>query len=117
MLSVNGGVTVADIFYNYWCEDCEHEVDRASDYETVCSRCGSHNILKRKYIICPECGDEVNLSSNTNECWECGTLYNAFGQELANPNEWSDEDFYDYFGPQSEVDECKELYLFDEFNI
>lgn len=81
-----------------YCRDCEHTtiLDHS---ECECPECGSRDIYKTRVIVC-DCGTTVYLGGFTNECDGCGALYNGFGQRLADPSEWDEEDRYACFGPQ-----------------
>ena len=84
-----------------YCHNCGLEKDYDSEYDAPheCPKCGKW--LHRSYHITCDCGEDVWLTSNYNEC-DCGRAYNRFGQQLADPNEWDDEDRYGTFGPQNE---------------
>lgn len=86
-----------------WCTECDYN-DDLIEYEAIdlefCPVCGS-DIDSYKYGECDHCGSTVPLTAFTNQCPECGALYNSFGQKLAPPEEWDDEDRYYSFGPQN----------------
>jgi DNA-directed RNA polymerase subunit RPC12/RpoP len=90
----------------YVCTDCQKETQLGyEDYEFECE-CGSRNYYHTEIIICPHCGEEVCLNSFNiiNEC-DCGAIFNNFGQELDNPNNWDTADYYGTFGPLNGPDE------------
>ena len=80
-----------------YCNECEHE-DRYEDeceaewkkYGTThrCSKCGSENVYRSHFVVC-HCGTTVYLSGDT-QCDGCGQWYNAFGQELKDPEFWEE---------------------------
>lgn len=83
-----------------YCRDCGFEtVTEHSEY--VCPECAGLDVFNCSFITC-DCGERVYTNHFTNECPECGKFYNAFGQELAPPEEWDDDDRYDAFGPQED---------------
>lgn len=88
-----------------WCPHCGKEENFEHDYEAPfeCKECG-HKLYRDTYTICEGCGERVYLRSNTNEC-QCGAYYNGFGQRLADPREWDEQDHYDCFGPQDYMDQ------------
>jgi hypothetical protein len=93
---------MANIKVEISCNDCCYEavpgpnaLSEHNSYE--CPKCGSRHIQRYPYVEC-ECGDYVYLINHTNQC-ECGKLYNGFGQELADPSKWDEEDRYGTFGP------------------
>ena len=65
-----------------------------------CPKCGNLHIARLEGVVC-HCGCIVWLGGFTEECDNCGQLYNGFGQELASPNQWDEEDRYGTFGPQN----------------
>ena len=83
-----------------YCNHCEHEWSEDQENENCyeCPKCHSENVCRSRFIEC-HCGEMVYCKGYTNEC-ECGALYNAFGQMLASPDQWDDDDRYDCFGPQ-----------------
>ena len=88
-----------------YCRDCGATVDTEhSEYQ--CPKCASLDVFNSSFVIC-SCGERIYLPKGlgVEECWECGKLYNAFGQELASPEEWDEEDRYATFGPQNEYEE------------
>lgn len=89
-----------------YCNNCNHEwredEENANCYE--CPQCHSTSIYRSRYITC-SCGATVYCDGFTNECDGCGALYNGFGQLLAPPSQWDDDDRYDCFGPQDYDDE------------
>lgn len=88
--------------FEMYCNECGHEwreyEENAHCY--TCPSCSSMNIYRSRLIMC-NCGATVYLDGFTNECDGCGALYNAFGQMLASPDQWDDDDRYDCFGPQN----------------
>lgn len=91
-------------FYIQMFCDCGFKYDgpreEAPNNGYECPDCGSTHVGRFEGVTC-HCGCIVWLSSFTNECDKCGQLYNAFGQELAPPNQWDEEDRYSTFGPQN----------------
>ena len=83
-----------------YCQDCGHE-ERLDHSEYECLKCGSTDVYNSRFITC-DCGATVYLSGHTCDCSECGKLYNGFGQELAPPDEWDEEDRYATFSPQND---------------
>ena len=84
-----------------YCRDCENiwKEDEENERCYECPECRSDNVYRERFLEC-HCGDLVYCNSFTNECECCGALYNAFGQMLAPPDQWDDDDRYDSFGPQ-----------------
>lgn len=84
-----------------YCRDCTSTtiIDPYERDDRECPECGSTNIHRTRVVVC-ECGEIVYLDGFTNECYGCGALYNGFGQRLADPREWDEEDRYACFGPQ-----------------
>ena len=76
----------------------------APNYGYECPQCGRTRMSKYRSLIC-HCGCEVWLNGDPNECEQCGQLYNAFGQTLAPPSQWDEQDRYDTFGPQNNKEE------------
>lgn len=95
---------MVDVKIEIYCHNCGYEEtyeDCKRPFE--CPQCGSENLHGTRKITCENCGKDVYLTSNTNEC-ECGVLYNGFGQQLRDPEEWDEEDRYGTFGPQNYED-------------
>ncbi len=86
----------------FYCRSCGHEI-RTEHREYECPKCGSEDVFNSSFITC-DCGTTVYVEGFTNECPECGKLYNGFGQELAPPEQWDDEDRYACYGPQNDSD-------------
>ena len=84
-----------------YCQDCCNEwiEDEENERCYTCPHCGSTDVFRNRFITC-SCGTTVYCDQFTNECDGCGALYNAFGQRLASPDQWDDDDRYDCFGPQ-----------------
>ena len=83
---------MTDIKVEIYCMSCGHEEvfeDHKRPFE--CPKCGSLLLHETCIIECEDCGKDVYLTDNTNEC-ECGALYNGFGQRLADPDEWDEEE-------------------------
>lgn len=91
-----------DIIYEVYCPDCDHS-EEMDEKVFTCPHCDSNNIFVSRHLIC-DCGEKVYLTTNTNECDECGCLYNAFGQQLADPSEWDLQDYYDTFVVSEDID-------------
>lgn len=74
-----------------YCNNCGHEwreeEENGNCYE--CPVCHGESVYRDRYITC-DCGETLYVDNFTNEC-ECGRLYNAFGQELADPSEWQED--------------------------
>ena len=87
--------------FEMYCRECGHEWREYEEnvYYYRCPSCDSNHIHVNRLITC-NCGSDVYLNRFTNECDGCGALYNGFGQELASPEEWDDDDRYNCFGPQ-----------------
>lgn len=68
-----------------------------------CPECHSENAFDESFLIC-DCGREVYVDGPTRVC-ECGKYYNGFGQELAPPEEWDEEERYSCFGPDC-LEDC-----------
>ena len=95
---------MADIKVEIYCMSCGYEEvfeDHKRPFE--CPKCGSPLLHETCIIECEDCGKDVYLTDNTNEC-ECGALYNGFGERLADPDEWDEEDRYGTFGPEDYMD-------------
>ena len=84
-----------------YCNDCGNEWREDEENERCyeCQQCHSESVYRSRYITC-DCGMTVYCDQFTNECDGCGALYNAFGQRLASPDQWADDDRYGCFGPQ-----------------
>ena len=90
-----------EVCVELYCRGCDEitTLDYGEDSDQ-CPRCGSYNVARTRFVEC-DCGDIVYLDGFTNECYKCGALYNGFGQQLAPPEEWDEEDRYACFGPQN----------------
>lgn len=90
-----------EVKYEMWCPNCNKEYIEESENERCyeCPQCGGR-VYRDRFLIC-ECGKIVYLQEFTNEC-ECGKLYNSFGQELAAPDEWDEEERYEYYAPEED---------------
>ena len=103
-----GTKTMKTIGAEFYCRCCGTE-KRVADINTVqyypvCEKCKSEDIYISKFITC-DCGSTVYLGRFTCECENCGRLYNSFGQELAPPDEWDEDDRYACYGPQNYYDD------------
>ena len=87
--------------FEMYCQACGHEWQENEENQNCyeCPKCGSMAVYRSRFITC-HCGKDVYCDSFTNEC-ECGALYNAFGERLASPEQWDEQDRYDCFGPQN----------------
>lgn len=81
-----------------YCNKCEHEDKYKDEYEVErknygithrCSKCGSENVYRSPFVVC-HCGTTVYLRGDT-QCYECGQWYNAFGDELRDPQFWGED--------------------------
>lgn len=86
-----------------YCRDCQHE-EEVEESKGVriekCPKCGSKDLFRSAFVRC-KCGEKVYVNRFTNQCPKCGKLYNSFGEQLADPSEWDEEDRYACFGPQN----------------
>ena len=82
------------------CRSCGAETE-TEHHEYECPKCGSDDVLNTGFVVC-DCCEHLYLPKGLGVayCDGCGTLYNAFGQTLAPPEEWDDEDRNATFGPQ-----------------
>ena len=69
-------------------DKCEAEWEK---YGTThrCSKCGSENVYRSPFVVC-HCGATVYLNGDT-QCDRCSQWYNAFGQELKDPEFWEED--------------------------
>lgn len=88
--------------YEMWCPVCNHEWTEQEENRNCyeCPQCHSDHVYRDRFITC-DCGETVYCNCFTNECEKCGALYNGFGERLASPRNWDDEDRYACFGPQN----------------
>lgn len=88
--------------FEMYCNKCGNEwieqEENLNCYE--CPKCHSGHVYRDRFITC-DCGETVYCNCFTNECEKCGALYNGFGERLASPRNWDDEDRYACFGPQN----------------
>ena len=81
------------VMVEFYCRACEREED-LEHRQFVCPSCSSKDVFNCSFIVC-DCGTKVYLSNPmTNYCSGCDRLYNSFGQELAPPEEWDEDDRY-----------------------
>lgn len=87
------------------CRSCGADTD-TEHHEYECPKCGSSDVFNSGIVIC-DCGERIYLPKGLEvvECDQCGNWYNAFGQTLAPPEKWDDDDRYATFGPQNDYEE------------
>lgn len=85
-----------------YCHECGNEwieaEENANCYE--CPKCHSKSIYRSRFLTCV-CGATVYCDDFTNQCDKCGAFYNTFGQRLANPSDWDEEERQAVFCPQN----------------
>ena len=90
-----------EVKVDFYCRECEASyVSEERLYE--CPHCNSKDVCNSDFIQC-DCGRRVYIPNITNIC-ECGKYYNGFGQELAPPEEWDEDERYSCFGPDCSED-------------
>lgn len=81
-----------------YCYKCKHEDRYEDELEAErknygithrCSKCGSEGVWRSFFITC-HCGATVYLHGDT-QCDNCGQWYNAFGEELMDPQFWNED--------------------------
>ena len=81
-----------------YCDKCKHEDRYEDELEAEwknygithrCSKCGSEDVWRSFFTTC-HCGATVYLHGDT-QCDNCGQWYNAFGEELMDPQFWNED--------------------------
>lgn len=88
--------------YEMYCNECGHEWQENEENQNCyeCPKCGTISVYRSRFITC-QCDNTVYCDNFTNMCDKCGALYNAFGERLASPDQWDDEERYECFSPQN----------------
>ena len=81
------GTLIHNESYDCWIEYYNDCVAQSNKYKYIGVRENSYCYREPTHALC-SCGAEILLQGDT-YC-DCGQLYNQFGQQLIDPNEWEE---------------------------